>query len=119
MRFSIGAKLWVSFCAILLVIVVIGGISYRNTLNMLETSRWVAHTHQVVAQLSAVLSTVQSAETGQRGFIITGDERYLDPYNAALQRLNDDLRDLRQLTVDNPEQQRRVVGASNRPCNWC
>ena len=108
MKFSIGTKLWGSFCAILLVIVVIGGISYRNTLNMLETSRWVAHTHKVVAQLSAVLATVQSAETGQRGFIITGAERYLDPYNAALQRLDDDLRDLRQLTGDNPEQQRRL-----------
>ena len=39
MRLSIGAKLWGSFCAILLVIVVIGGISYRNTLNMQETAR--------------------------------------------------------------------------------
>ena len=54
MKFSIGAKLWGSFCAILLVVVVIGGISYRNTLQLLETSRWVAHTHEVVAELGAV-----------------------------------------------------------------
>lgn len=79
MRFSIGAKLWSSFCAILLVMLFVAGISYRNTLNLLETSRWVAHTHEVMAQLSNLLSVMQDAETGQRGYLLTGVDEYLEP----------------------------------------
>ncbi|WP_252274143.1 CHASE3 domain-containing protein [Pseudomonas subflava] len=108
MRLSIGAKLWGSFCAILLVIVVIGGISYRNTLNMQETARWVAHTHEVLAQLSRLLASVQDAETGQRGYLITGADRYLAPYTAARERIAQEMQALRQLVDDNPDQQRRL-----------
>ncbi|WP_394558903.1 CHASE3 domain-containing protein [Aquipseudomonas alcaligenes] len=109
MRLSIGAKLWGSFSAILLVLVVIGGISYRNTLHMQETARWVAHTHEVVAQLNTLLSLVKDAETGQRGYLITGSDQYLEPYAAALPRVDGELGSLRQLTIDNPEQQRRLA----------
>ena len=44
---------------------------------------WVAHSLGVRAQLIRVLSLVQSAETGQRGFLLTGRDDYLEPYTRA------------------------------------
>ncbi|WP_187806950.1 CHASE3 domain-containing protein [Aquipseudomonas alcaligenes] len=108
MRFSIGAKLWSSFCAILLVMLFVAGISYRNTLNLLETSHWVAHTHEVMAQLSSLLSIMQDAETGQRGYLLTGVDQYLEPYTDALHQESESMNRLRQLTIDNPIQQRNL-----------
>ncbi len=53
------------------------GIAYRNTRQLHNEGFWVAHTHEVLASLDDVLSTVKDAETGQRGFLITGKEDYL------------------------------------------
>ena len=48
------------------------------------------------------------AETGQRGFVITGDEAFLAPYMASLKDLPPVLKEARELTRDNPNQQRRL-----------
>jgi len=60
-------------------------------------SRAVFHRH-VIAQSEELLSTLKDAETGQRGFIITGDEKYLEPYNVALARLPEEVADLKGMT---------------------
>jgi len=65
---------------------------------------WIAHTLQVENQVRTVLSRLVDAETGQRGYLITGREDYLDPYNAAAARLDGDLAKLRALVADNPKQ---------------
>ncbi len=87
MKFSIGLKLWGGFFAILVVLMVLGVSAYENTKNLIETARWVAHTHEVLSQLTGLLSSLQDAETGQRGYVITGEERYLEQYQAASRRL--------------------------------
>ena len=108
MKFSIGSKLWTGFISILLVLMVVGGISYMNTAKLTETAQWVTHTFKVLTRLRELLSTLQDAETGQRGYIITGEERYLEPYQAALRNADKQLLELKQLTVDNQDQQRRL-----------
>ena len=60
-------------------------------------SRAVFHRH-VIAQSEDLLSTLKDAETGQRGFIITGDEKYLEQYNVALARLPEELASLKGVT---------------------
>jgi methyl-accepting chemotaxis protein len=52
---------------------------------------------------------LKDAEGGQRGFLLTNEERYLEPYNAAIQVVDRHVKDLRGLTADNPNQQRRVA----------
>jgi PAS domain S-box-containing protein len=71
----------------------------------------VAHTQEVRFALQALLSAMQDAETGQRGFLITGDEAYLDPYRAALAEVDGHLAEVGRLTADNPEQQRDLDAA--------
>lgn len=68
----------------------------------------VVHTYEVMETASAVLSDLQDAETGVRGFIITQQPTYLDPYNQAMARLPTRLSRLRELTVDEPDQVARV-----------
>ncbi|MEG4441912.1 CHASE3 domain-containing protein [Microcoleus sp. AT9_B5] len=82
--------------------------SYRNTLKLLENERWVNHTHRVLTELEAALSTLKDAETGQRGYLLTGEERYLEPYHSAIARVNEQIFGLQQLTADNKRQQQRI-----------
>ncbi|MEG4958829.1 MULTISPECIES: CHASE3 domain-containing protein [unclassified Microcoleus] len=82
--------------------------SYRNTLKLVENERWVGHTHQVLTELEATLSTLKDAETGQRGYLLTGEERYLEPYHSAIARINEQVVGLQQLTADNNRQQQRI-----------
>jgi signal transduction histidine kinase len=66
---------------------------------------WVQHSLEVRAQLTRVLSLVQSAETGQRGYLLTGQDLYLEPYRAALEQLPKALDRTAALVSDNPRQQ--------------
>ncbi|MGB7034195.1 MAG: CHASE3 domain-containing protein [Xanthobacteraceae bacterium] len=67
---------------------------------------WVRHSLDVRAQLTQVLGLVQSAETGQRGYLLTGQDIYLRPYRLALAQLPVALQHTKDLTSDNPEQER-------------
>ncbi|MEG4836926.1 CHASE3 domain-containing protein [Microcoleus sp. B9-D4] len=82
--------------------------SYRNTLKLVENERWVGHTHRVLTELEATLSTLKDAETGQRGYLVTGEERYLEPYHSAIARINEQVVGLQQLTAENKRQQQRI-----------
>ena len=66
--------------------------------------QWVRHSLEVRAQLTHVLSLVQSAETGQRGYLLTGRELYLGPYQMALEQLPPTLDHTAELVADNPQQ---------------
>ena len=83
-------------------------LSYRSLQNRSIAGERVTHTFKVLEQAGALLSAVKDAETGQRGFLLTGEERYLEPYTKALATLGLELRDLRSLTSDNPQQLRRI-----------
>ena len=87
-------------------------VSYRNTYHLIDNDSWVEHTYQVRLELADLLSELKDAETGQRGFLITGDESYLAPYQSALGSIKSTLDDLRKLTSDNPDQQRRLAALS-------
>jgi signal transduction histidine kinase/CheY-like chemotaxis protein/CHASE3 domain sensor protein len=68
----------------------------------------VTHTMQVLERAQQLLTTLGDAETGQRGFVLTNEDRYLEPYNRAREALQAQMRDLRDLTADNPEQGARL-----------
>ncbi|WP_293261427.1 MULTISPECIES: CHASE3 domain-containing protein [unclassified Microcoleus] len=82
--------------------------SYRNTLKLVENERSVSHTHGVLIELEATLSTLKDAETGQRGYLLTGEQGYLEPYQSAIARVKAQIGGLQQLTADNNRQQQRI-----------
>jgi signal transduction histidine kinase/ActR/RegA family two-component response regulator len=73
-----------------------------------EADRLVDHTFEVQSTAQVLLSQVQAAENGQRGFLITGDDDYLKRFDGALARVPELLANLRYLTADNPHQQARL-----------
>ncbi len=73
-----------------------------------EADRLVDHTFEVQSTAQDLLSQVQAAENGQRGFLITGDDDYIKRFDGALARVPELLASMRQLTADNPHQQARL-----------
>ena len=69
---------------------------------------WVIHTHEVINQSEKLLSTMTDAETGQRGFLLTGDAAYLEPYHHGLTYTEETIQKLMTLTEDNPVQHERL-----------
>jgi methyl-accepting chemotaxis protein len=109
---TVGRRLIAGFTLAGLTLLMIAVISYRNTDHLIENDAWVAHTHQVRLELADLLSELKDAETGQRGYLITGDDNYLAPYQSALGSIKLTFDDLRKLTADNPDQQRRLTAIS-------
>ncbi|MBY0527310.1 MAG: CHASE3 domain-containing protein [Gemmataceae bacterium] len=97
----------VGFGLTLLVLVAGGVLGYVNIQRLDENERGVAHTHEVLGELEAFLSTLKDAETGQRGYLLTENDNYLQPYRDALKQLEAITAHLDDLTADNDEQQAR------------
>src|SRR5262245_41640335 len=71
------------FTVAILALLLIAVLSHRSLQSRSGSAELVAHTHQVLEQLNGILSSLKDAETGQRGFLLTGEERYLEPYTSA------------------------------------
>src|SRR5215831_4147401 len=93
----------------LLLLAAIAIVSVRHIDSLVDSGLRVSRTHAVIGEIEEALADLQDAETGQRGFLLTGDERFLDPYVAAVARLPAQIRELREITADNPEQQAAVA----------
>lgn len=108
MRWNVAAKIGLGFGAAVLMVLVVGFVSYRTTLQMIDAAGWQKHTYDVLAKLDDTLLGLQDIETGQRGFLLTGEEAYLEPYNNGLNQIDRSMQGLRSLTADNTKQQRRL-----------
>jgi methyl-accepting chemotaxis protein len=108
MRWSVGSKIGFGFGAVVIILVVVGAVAYRSTIQLVDASEWRKHTYEVLGHLDEALLALQDIETGQRGYLLTGDESYLQPYNNGLGQEEKSIRQLRQLTADNQNQQRRL-----------
>ncbi|HEV8060018.1 MAG TPA: CHASE3 domain-containing protein [Gemmataceae bacterium] len=83
-------------------------VSFWNISTLAATNRLTVHTHEVLTQIGETLSLLKDAETGQRGYLITGEATYLQPYENAAGGIHERSNRLRELTADNANQQTRV-----------
>ncbi|OGN42859.1 MAG: histidine kinase [Caulobacterales bacterium RIFCSPHIGHO2_01_FULL_70_19] len=104
-------ELWAAggLAAVLGFFVLSGVIAYANIQDLRANSRRVVHTHSVLVGADAVLAAAQDAETGQRGYILTGRDQYLEPYERAEADMEGHIDNLLQLTADNPRQQSSIA----------
>ncbi len=91
-------SLYMGFAGAVTFFLLSGFNAYRNTTALREGMRQVESTHTVIVSLENVLSLMKDAETGQRGFLITGNESYLLPYHAAQTGMDGEMSRLRRLT---------------------
>lgn len=74
-------------------------------------TEWVRHTLEVQTKISGMWSLLQDAEIGQRSFVLTNDERFLQPFLVAKQRIHREIGELAALMSDNPEQVAAIAAA--------
>ena len=92
------------FAVTVLGVILISAASWFNASRMAETYRWVDHTHQILSRCEEIQVDLLNIETATRGFAITGEDRFLAPYETGRARVRDSLRALLELTRDNPAQ---------------
>ncbi len=97
------------FGAALLIMLSLSVLSYHSTRSLIDANQWIVHTHTVTTALEQTLSLLKDIETGHRGYVITGEESYLEPYHNAQRVLPPLLEEVQRLTADNPQQQRRLA----------
>jgi CheY-like chemotaxis protein/signal transduction histidine kinase/CHASE3 domain sensor protein len=108
-KYALDARTFLGLGMAIVFFVISGAVAYRNVRVLHEDAQKIVHSHEVIVTLGDLLSTVQDAETGQRGFLLTGNEKYLEPYSAALANVGAKLATVTSLTQDNSEQQDRIV----------
>jgi CheY-like chemotaxis protein/CHASE3 domain sensor protein len=101
-------KTLMGFLLAVVAVVLIALLSYQSLQTTTNTARSLTQSVDVLRRLQALLSTLKDAETGQRGFLLTGEESYLTPYTDAKDALPDEVKALRALLGNRPEQARRL-----------
>ena len=96
------------YSLVVVVLVILFGTYCYNTYQVKLSNRLVQHTQEIISKSNIVLLDVLDVETGTRGFVLTGKEEYLEPYNNAIVKSEKNLSILEQLTKDNFKQQSRI-----------
>ncbi len=100
-----------SILAVVATVLLVGTICLLGWLqlsNTREARSWVRHTDQVITATAELGFAVRDAESGQRGYVLTGQADYLPPYRDAIGRIAVLQNELLRLTTDNPSQQERL-----------
>jgi signal transduction histidine kinase len=105
---SFKRKLYLGSGASALVLIVITILSILNIRTLLIRADWVNHTNEVLLSLENIISGLKDAETGQRGYLITHNPDYLEPYIGSYYQVFSDFNKVKVLTADNVKQQQRL-----------
>jgi len=108
LKLTIGQKILLGYGLAMLLMVITGFAGYRGTQLLLEANRWVRHTFVVIGTADAIHIDLLLLENSNRGYVATGDAKFLEPMDGLRTHLAQNRRLLRTLTIDNPAQQRRL-----------
>jgi signal transduction histidine kinase len=100
MQINLSRRTHLGISLALVILVIIGIVSYRSTVQFTESAAVVSRSHQIISTLEAYMSDVVSVESEVRGYVITGDEGFLRLYRTALAEISDDQVELRRLATD-------------------
>jgi methyl-accepting chemotaxis protein len=106
---KVGVRLGAAFAAAAGLLIIVGILDLMAVSHLLEGQKSVTHTYQVLRAVDTVTSSLKDAETGQRGFLITGNDAYLQPYQDAQGRITGEIDVVAGLTADNAAQQKRIA----------
>ena len=98
----------VVFVVLIGLVALVGGVTWERSNAALTAQAWTRHTYEVLGTIRELDLAAHDAETGQRGYLLTGQDAYLAPYNAALGRVAFLQGELQRLTADNASQQARL-----------
>jgi methyl-accepting chemotaxis protein len=101
-------RLTLTFAAILAIAGLLISLALVNTGKLRETMAWNGHTYEVLQQSEKMLLSMVNIETGLRGFVASGDEKFLEPFKLGQQEFAASFDKAKALTSDNAAQQGRL-----------
>lgn len=107
-KLSFRNQVLAGFGASIILVLLVGILSYKSITQLEDDTVWVNHTQKVIKTTGNLLQLLIDGETGMRGYGATANKDFLDPYNVAIPRINENLTELGNLTQDNPQQGKRV-----------
>jgi methyl-accepting chemotaxis protein len=108
-RWTFGRKLAAGYGLAGLIFLFVAVVAYRTTATLIDNDDAATHSYEVRAAFARLLSDAKDAETGQRGYLLTGEDSYLAPYQTARNALTGDLDDVRRLVAENAAQQNALA----------
>jgi len=99
-------------------VIMLSFISYKTITDLLRTVLWVDHTHEVIEQAQKIEKLIVDMETGERGFLITGKEDFLEPYYSGKRSQTNIITTTKYLVHDNPSQIERLVKIDELIKQW-
>ncbi len=113
-----GVKIAGGYGLILGLMAVISVVVFLNVNSMVDSSKWVNHTYDVIRVAEDVSGAMVDMETGQRGFMITGEDAYLDPFKGGVKRFDKLIATGKDLTSDNHTQVERWEAVAALKNQW-
>jgi len=117
-KLMIGQKLFLGFGIVILIMLVVIGNSYMNFIKESEAVEWSVHTYGVIRESDELLNSIINMETGARGYVITGNKSFLEPFNQGESSYEQQYNKLKELTGDNLDQQQRLITLDNQYREW-
>ena len=118
LRLSLRMKMFGGFGIALLIVAPVGAFSYKATGENQTNAGWIDHTYVVILEADGAVGELVNMETGYRGFLVTGQDEFLEPYNAGREAYKEHLAELKILTSDNPAQVGRWQDLEQRAAAW-
>ncbi|MCZ8342751.1 MAG: methyl-accepting chemotaxis protein [Leptospira sp.] len=113
-NWRVGTRLAIGLISIILIFVTVVVTAGFVTKRLAEAERWTTHTYNVLATSDGMLISMVNMETGSRGFLVSGNDKFLEPYIAGKKNFNSFWQDGKKLTSDNDEQQVRLEKIRNQ-----
>ena len=113
MNMTLDKKIATGFIACAVVLLGVAIFSFKNTEKFIASTTLVNHSNYVLYKFEQILILTVDAETGVRGFVITGNDDFLAPFIASNIKVNEELAKLKEVTKDNPTQQNNVAELGN------
>ncbi|MBI5949513.1 MAG: PAS domain S-box protein [Chloroflexi bacterium] len=102
-------RVWLGFGVVVFVAILIGALVWQTTSRLNRSQDGVANTYQTLSALDATLSALQDVETGQRGYVVTGDRAFLEPHDSGIERVAASLAVLKTLLAGDPGEEGQLA----------
>ena len=103
---TIGKRIGLGFLAPLAILLAVAVLACWTTYQLIETAATVTHTHQMIEKIEALVATLENAENEQRGYVLTEDESFLEPYQADKSGWEHQVADVKELTPNQTQKER-------------
>lgn len=107
-NWTVSRRLVIAFGAVIAIFLSVVAVALSSSAKLAEADRWNTHTYKVLGTAERMLLSMVNMETGARGFMIAGEDRFLEPWTKGLKAFDAAWSEAKQLTSDNPTQQKRL-----------